>query len=70
MLRDEKEKNLRIEEILVSPSLTGKRVSDLDLKNLRQTLLLAIRTAKGWVYNPPDDYTLMPDSTLIFSGQS
>ncbi|MBW1862626.1 MAG: potassium channel family protein, partial [Deltaproteobacteria bacterium] len=47
MLRD-KENNLRIEEIPVSPSLTGKRVSDLDLKKFRQTLLLAIRTAKGW----------------------
>jgi len=67
MLRD-KEKNLRIEEIRASASLTGKRVSDLGLKKFHQTLLLAIRTAKGWVYNPPDDYTLMPDSTLIFLG--
>ncbi|MBW1825003.1 MAG: TrkA family potassium uptake protein [Deltaproteobacteria bacterium] len=67
MLRD-KENNLRIEEIPVSPSLTGKRVSDLDLKKFRQTLLLAIRTAKGWVYNPPDDYALLPNSTLIFLG--
>jgi len=67
MLRD-KEKNLRIEEIPASPSLAGRHVSDLDLKNFRQTLLLAIRTEKGWVYNPPDDYTLLPDSTLIFLG--
>ena len=67
MLRDE-EKNLRIEEISVPVSMAGKPLSALGLSKFRQTLLLAIRTATGWVYNPAENYTLPPDSTLIFLG--
>lgn len=62
MLRD-RDKNLRIEE--VSVSLAGRKITDLDLQRFRNTLLLAVRTPTGWVYNPPPDHVLDPDSRLI-----
>jgi len=27
--------------------------------------LLAVRTDKGWVYNPPDDYIINKDTILV-----
>jgi voltage-gated potassium channel len=67
MLRD-KEKNLRVEEITVPPKFVGKQVAELNLKQLKQTLLLAIKTSvKGdWIHAPSDDYTLKESDTLIF----
>jgi uncharacterized protein with PhoU and TrkA domain len=43
-------------------------VAELNLKQLRQTLLLAIKTSIGndWVHAPPDDYVLREKDTLIF----
>lgn len=67
MLRD-KEKNLRIEEVPLPPSLNGKPLSALNLKKYSNILLLAIRTEEGWVYNPSLDYILPLNATLIFLG--
>jgi voltage-gated potassium channel len=64
MLRD-KEKNLRIEEVAVPATFAGKAVSALDLRKHRNILLLAIKTEKDWIYNPPDDYIIKLDDTLI-----
>ena len=57
MLRD-KEKNLRVEEIAVPDPFVGRTVSDLNLKRYPHFLLLAVRTAEDWVYNPSDDYII------------
>ena len=65
MLRD-REKNLRIEEVTVPASWYGKAVSSLKLKHNRAILLLAIKEVEEWIYNPPEDYILPPESTLIF----
>jgi len=65
MLRD-KQKNLRIEEVAVPDSLSGRSTSALKLKSYRHILLLAVRTKDDWIYNPPDDYTIRPGDTLIF----
>ncbi len=62
MLRD-KEKNLRIEE--VPASLPGRQIGDLDLQRFHNTLLLAVRTASGWMYNPPLNQVLDAESKLI-----
>ena len=67
MLRD-KDKNLRIEEILVPDSFVGKRVSALNLKEFPSVLLLAIRTKDDLIYNPSKDYIIQHENTLIFMG--
>jgi len=64
MMRD-KEKNLRIEEILVSASFVNKPVKTLNLKKYPNILLLAIKREEGWDYNPGEDYVLKKDDTLI-----
>lgn len=65
MLRD-KEKNLRIEEVLVPESFIGKTVADLQLKRYPNMLLLAVKTKDDWIFNPPDDYVIKPENALIF----
>ena len=67
MLRD-KDKNLRVEEIAVPQKFIGKQVAELNLKQLKQTLLLAIKTsaADDWIHAPPDDYVLREKDTMIF----
>lgn len=64
MLRD-KDKNLRIEEILLPTPVVGEPISFLNLNNYANTLLLAIKTTKDWIYNPPPDYKLKQENTLI-----
>ena len=65
MLRD-KEKNLRVEEVAVPASFSTKTISTMGLRKLRRVLLLAVKTEDNWIYNPPDDYIIVPASTLVF----
>lgn len=67
MLRD-KQKNLRIEEVKISPALAGKSLQDLKLKRHRDMLLMAIREKDEWIYNPEETQLLTEASTLIFMG--
>jgi voltage-gated potassium channel len=67
MLRD-KEKSLRIEEVVVPPSFAGKPIAALNLKKTHALLLLAVKTGEEWIYNPPEDYILSAHSILIFLG--
>ena len=62
MLRD-KDRNLRIEEIPVSSA--GAKIADLGLQEFPETLMLAVRTPSGWVYNPTPDYVLDADSKIV-----
>jgi voltage-gated potassium channel len=62
MLRD-KDRNLRIEEVEVAHP--GHKIADLHLHEFAETLLLAVRTASSWVYNPPPDHVLEPGSRLV-----
>lgn len=64
MLRD-KYKNLRIEDLPVSDLYVGKPVSSLNLKKYHNSLLLAIKTASGWTYNPSDNFILESGHTLV-----
>jgi len=63
MLRDKD--NLRIEEIQLSNSLVGKPINTLNLQHLPNTLLIAIKTTRDWFYNPPPDYKIKQENTLI-----
>jgi voltage-gated potassium channel len=65
MLRD-RERNLRVEELPVPGSFTGKSLSALNLKRHTHALLLAVKTREDWVYNPSENYVISPESTLIF----
>lgn len=65
MLRD-KEKNLRIEEVSAPQSFAERTVASLNMKRHPNILLLAVRTKTDWIYNPPDDYVVKPENTLIF----
>ena len=67
MLRD-KEQALRVEEVSVpegSPYV-GKRIKELELANMGNLLLLAIRKDEGeWTYNPSPSMMLEKDMRLI-----
>ncbi len=62
MLRDS-DKNLRIEEFPVAGK--GRTVAELGLETFPQTLLLAVRTADGWVYNPEPSHELDAGDALV-----
>ena len=64
MLRDT-DKNLRVEEISIPPSLIGKKILDIDLSQFPNTLILAIKVKENWNYNPPRNYVIQPDSQFI-----
>jgi len=64
MLRDTN-KNLRIEETPLLDSFEGKQLKDLNLKQFKNTLLLAIRTKIGWIYSPNETHTIGKDTSLI-----
>jgi voltage-gated potassium channel len=64
MLRD-REKNLRVEELPVPESFVGQPISALNLKRFSRSLLLAVKTAKDWVYNPPENYVINQNNTLV-----
>ncbi len=67
MLRD-KEHPLRVEEVRVpdgSPYV-GRRIEELELANMGNLLLLAIRKGEGeWIYNPAPSVALEKDMRLI-----
>ncbi len=64
MLRDT-EGNLRVEELPAPQAFVGKPVSTLSLKRFPRTLLLAVKTGDGWVYNPPESYVVGQGHTLV-----
>ncbi len=64
MLRD-KEKNLRLEEIPLPGRMAGKTIADLNLKNFRDSLLLAVKQGDKLVYNPPENGRIELPCALI-----
>lgn len=65
MLRD-KEKGLRIEELTVPESLGEKSLNALQLGDYGRVLLLAIRTGRDWIYNPPSTHVMKGGDVLVF----
>lgn len=66
MMLREQDQNLRVEEISLPDAFIGKALSALDLKRHPQTLVLAIKTKDGWIYNPPRDYPIAATDTLVY----
>ena len=58
--------NLRIEEMPVPGRFSGRSIADLDLQSFRHLLLLALKTAGEWLYNPPREHGLREGDILIF----
>lgn len=50
--------NQRLEEFIVPQSLSGKRVSDIPIEDLDQTIILAISEDDRWRYNPSKELIL------------
>lgn len=65
MLRD-REKNLRIEEITVPAGFSERQLGSLNLRSYRHSLLLAARVKGEYVYNPADDFKVLPGHVLVF----
>ena len=66
MMLREQDQNLRVEEISLPDAFVGKALSALDLRRHPQTLVLAIKTKDGWIYNPPRDYVVGTMDTLVY----
>ena len=62
MLRtDEK---LRVEEIVMPANAAPRALSELAPAS-REYVVLAVRVAKGWQFNPPAEFTLQPGNALV-----
>ncbi|MBM4053097.1 MAG: potassium transporter TrkA [Planctomycetes bacterium] len=57
---------LVIEEIIVPEKMTGKPISELGLEHLSRTILLALKTNEGWLYNPSHNFVIHSQVTMIF----
>jgi voltage-gated potassium channel len=69
MLRD-RDLNLRIDEVLVpagSP-MVGRPLSALQLDELPEVLVLALREGGTWKYNPSRSHVLAPDVLVVVLG--
>jgi len=70
MLRD-KEKNLRVEELVVTPvsGLHGKKLGEAKLREERHLLVLAVKTIDGgYEYGPGADFMLEDGVVLLVMG--
>jgi voltage-gated potassium channel len=65
MLRD-KDRNLRVEEIVVPGHFARKTLDDTGFKTLSHSLLLAVKNEDNWIYNPAGTYTIKAGDTLVF----
>jgi uncharacterized protein with PhoU and TrkA domain len=65
MLRNDKS-NLRIEELPVPDTMVGRPLSDLNLKEFRHLLLLAVRNEDGWLHNPSREHVMARAEILVF----
>lgn len=65
MLRND-DSNLRIEELAVPDAMVGRPLSDLNLREFRHLLLLAVRTVDGWLHNPSREHVMARGEILVF----
>jgi voltage-gated potassium channel len=59
------EQNLRVEEVIVPGRHDGKRLCDLE-QGSRDHILLAIRSAGAWLFNPPPETPLHAGDVVVF----
>jgi voltage-gated potassium channel len=58
------EKRLRVEEVPVPADFPDTPLEKIKLRSL-EYVLLAVREAHDWVFNPPKDYLLRKGQTII-----
>lgn len=64
MLAD-KDKNLRVEEILMKEKYAGKRIAEIDMERFSDTLILAVLYKDKWTYSPKGDHILEPGCSIV-----
>jgi voltage-gated potassium channel len=64
MLAD-KDKNLRVEEIEVSEKFHNKVISEIEMEQFKDTLILAISTGENWSYSPKGDHVLIKGCKVV-----
>lgn len=64
MLAD-KDKNLRVEEIEVSEKFHNKIISEIEMEQFKDTLILAISTGEDWSYSPKGDHILIKGCKIV-----
>ena len=64
MLAD-KDKNLRVEEILMKEKYAGKRIAEIDMERFTDTLILAVLYKDNWTYSPKGDHILEPGCSIV-----
>ncbi|MBV9946318.1 MAG: potassium channel protein [Myxococcales bacterium] len=71
MLRD-KDKNLRLEEVLVPPgsAFVGRTLKDTPIRRETRALVVAVRASdRTFLYNPEPDHRILEGTTLIVLGE-
>jgi voltage-gated potassium channel len=72
MLRD-KDKNLRLEEVIVpsQSSFVGMALKDTPIRRETRLLVVAVRESdRSFLYNPEPDFTIQVGTTLIVMGEA
>jgi voltage-gated potassium channel len=72
MLRD-KDRNLRLEEVVVGPASTfvGKALKDTPIRRETRALVVAVRGAdRSFTYNPDPEHVIAEGTTLIVLGET
>lgn len=64
MLAD-KDKNLRVEEIVMKEKYSGMKISELEMQRFQDTLILAVLYDSKWTYSPKGDYILNNGCSLV-----
>ena len=64
MLAD-KDKNLRVEEIEVSDKFHSKSISEIEMEQFKDTLILAISMGDNWSYSPKGDHILAKGCKVV-----
>ncbi len=72
LVRD-KDKNLRLEEVVVGPgsSFVGMQLKDTPIRRETRALVVAVRGGdRVFTYNPEPDYIIVEGTTLIVLGEA
>ena len=64
MLREDS-KTYRIEEIIISEEYHGKNIKEIDVSDLKSTIIMAIKNGDKWTFKPGDDCVICEDDVLI-----
>jgi K+/H+ antiporter YhaU regulatory subunit KhtT len=72
MLRD-KDKNLRLEEVVIQrgSSFVGQSLKDTPIRRATRALVVAVRGTDGaFLYNPDPDHVITEGTTLVVLGET